>query len=293
MTVAIAYAGGTYGTYLEWCLTVLSENTDIKSPFRANGNSHEFQGNHLMNMDGWKKLHGQDIKPQFVRLHPKISRDESISENLEQLCEQSDFVLHLYPTDRSMMLCINNYFTKIHEDWWYYQFQHIIDNSKIYENWPVSKNTAIADVSPWIKREFLSFYLMPAWHSMVEWYHPSRWHHEKCLVIDVDDLLFDFESTLNKIQYKTGIQFTRPIDDLHPYHILNISNQKFLHIDRLCHEIVDAVCDNIDLDWQPIGLCSESWVQWELRNRGFEIQCYNLDVFPTNSVQLRKLIYST
>jgi len=32
-------------------------------------------------------------------------------------------------------------------------------------------------------------------------------------------------------------------------------------------------------------------IQWQLRNQGYEIQCHGLDMFPTNSVQLRKLIY--
>jgi hypothetical protein len=39
-------------------------------------------------------------------------------------------------------------------------------------------------------------------------------------------------------------------------------------------------------------LASESYVQWQLRNLGYEIQCHELDKFPTNSVHLKELLYT-
>ena len=42
-----------------------------------------------------------------------------------------------------------------------------IDVSKIYENWPVPSGTPAAKIPRWIQREFLSFYLMPAWFDML------------------------------------------------------------------------------------------------------------------------------
>jgi predicted nuclease with RNAse H fold len=43
--------------------------------------------------------------------------------------------------------------------------------------------------------------------------------------------------------------------------------------------------------WEPLPLPSEAWIQWQLRNLGYELRCHGLDMFPTNSVQLRELLY--
>jgi hypothetical protein len=45
------------------------------------------------------------------------------------------------------------------------------------------------------------------------------------------------------------------------------------------------------LHWNPLPLASEAWIQWQLRNLGWEIKCHELDIFPTNSVYLKELLY--
>ena len=61
----------------------------------------------------------------------------------------------------------------------------------------------------------------------------------------------------------------------------------------LCKNIVTSTISNTPFDWadQNTTLVGESFVQWDLRNRGFEIRCDGLDTFPTNSLQLRELLY--
>lgn len=292
MTVAIAFAGGTYGTYLEWCLDALTSNKDLVSPFTSQGNSHKYLGTHLLNMTGWQRFLQTNSKAKFVRLHPKITEQESLDLNLEQLCNQAQHVIHLYPSEDTTILSLNNFFSKIWDDWWQQQFKSSIDVEKIYLNWPVAPGTAVADICPWIKREFLSFYLMPAWRAMLEWHHPTAWSHPKCLVVTVGDLLHDFENTLARIQTTVGLTFQRSVADIVPYHQENLKLQKFLSHDQLCREIVKSVCGGSEMSWEPLGLCSESWIQWELRNQGFEIRCHGLDTLPTNSLQLKELLYS-
>jgi hypothetical protein len=106
----------------------------------------------------------------------------------------------------------------------------------------------------------------------------------------VGDLLHDFENTMQRIQNTCELEFTRPIAELLPYHEINLKKQKHTTHDQLCNQIVNL---EEDLDWedQTLGMASEFWIQWELRNRGFEMRCDGLDIFPTNSVQLRELLY--
>lgn len=291
MTVAIAFNGGAYGTYLEWCLTTLSSKDPIIAPFTDRGNSHNFVGNHLANFSGWQNYHHLGHRVDFFRFHPKTQKEESISKNLNEVCKSVDSMIYLYPDKNSILLCINNWHFKIYSDWWGVQFSKYIDPEKIYNNWPVDQNIKIEDVPRWVNREFLSFYLMPSWFDQVEWYHPDSWSSPNAQVITVNELLFDFTSTIQKIQRHCQLKFVRPITDLIPYHEQNLKLQLHLGQDQLCNTIINSITNNIEFEWGTLPIASEAWLQWELRNQGWEIQCQGLDIMPTSSIQLKKLLY--
>jgi hypothetical protein len=291
-TVPIIYNGGSYGTYLEWCLTSLCSSQPIIDPFTGTGSSHKFQGNFVSCTQDWQQYLSTGAPHQLVRSHPKIYKTESISKNLNEILNSVDNIIYLYPDKDSVLLTVNNYFTKIWDDWWSHQFFTEIDVSKIYSNWEVA-DIPIGEIPTWIRREFLSFYLMPAWYDQVEWYHLDSWNHPRSHNILVKDLLYDFESVIDQLQQTLNFCFVRPVSDLLPYHKKNLQLQKFKNQDKLCKNIVDSVVNNFEFDWsdQLVPLASESWIQWQLRNLGYEIQCHGLDTFPTNSVHLQKLIY--
>jgi hypothetical protein len=291
-TVPIIYNGGSYGTYLEWCLTSLCSSQPIIDPFTGTGSSHKFQGNFVSGTQDWRQYLSTGTPHQLVRSHPKIYKTESISKNLNEILNSVDNIIYLYPDKDSVLLTVNNYFTKIWDDWWSHQFFTEIDVSKIYSNWEVA-GIPIDEIPTWIRREFLSFYLMPAWYDQVEWYHLDSWNHPRSHNILVKDLLYDFESVIDQLQQTLNFCFVRPVSDLLPYHKKNLQLQKFKNQDKLCKNIVDSVVNNFKFEWsdQSVPLASESWIQWQLRNLGYEVRCHELDTFPTNSVHLRELIY--
>lgn len=292
-TIPIVFNGGSYGTYLEWVLTTLCAQGSIKEPFTATGSSHNFKGNHLMNMEGWKKFVNGPSCHQFVRLHPKTLKQESLSENLNLITQSVERVIYLYPDLDSVLLILNNYFEKIWDNWWDHQFKTEISPEKIYNNWPVDSSVCAKDIPSWIKREFLSLYLIPAWQDQVEWYHLDTWSHARVLPVLVQDLLFDFENTIACIQKFCGLEFVKPISQMLLYHDRMLSIQPHLSQAQRAKQIIETTLAGINLDWSSdsISLVTESWIQWQLRNLGFEIQCHELDIFPTNSLQLKNLLY--
>lgn len=285
MTVAIAYHGGSYGTYLEWCLTTLCSDSEIVPPFNPNGNSHLFSGNFRLLAD--LPVDGVD----FFRFHPKTSKDHQLSCNLNSVCEQVNSLIYVYPDPNTKLLCINNYFTKIWHDWWHQHFKEYINPEKIHANWPTDPGVSITDIPLWIKREFLSYYLLPAWEDQVEWYHLDTWHHPKALNITVSQLLFDFENCIKRIVDYTKITIKRPVSCLLAYHSVNLNLQTNINQDSICKNIIDSIKNNTVYHWDPLPLGSEAWVQWQLRNLGWEIECHGLDIFPLDSVHLKKLLY--
>ena len=164
-TVPIIYHSGCYGTYVEWVLHTLTTDVPVVSPFTQEGSSHQYRGYHISNIEGWRKYLSIGIPNKFVRLHPKVREDDSISKNLDEIMESVDHMIYIHPDVETTLLSINNVFTKVHSPWLN------IDLNKIYDNWPVSREVPIDQVPTWIQREFLSLYLMPQWQAQVEWNH--------------------------------------------------------------------------------------------------------------------------
>lgn len=291
MTTAIAYAGGSYGTYVEWCLTVLSSNDPIVLPFGRSGNSHNFSGNQLLTVSGCKRFNQHDTV-SFVRFHPKTHQGESLKDNLNQVCNDFNSVIYLYPDPGSILLSINNQYTKIWESWWHNRLEDPAFKDNLCTGWDILPSTPVSNIPTWVLREILSFNLLPSWQDELEWQNRGQCIHPKCITVLLNDLLYDFENTISSIQKFCNLDFKRPITDLLPAHYTMLALQKYLGQDQLCNSIVACTVNDQYIEFGKLPLPSEAWIQWQLRNLGYELRCNGLDTFPTNSVQLKKLLYT-
>jgi hypothetical protein len=293
MTIAIVYNGGNYGTYLHWVLTTLTTDIPIVAPFNSNGNSHQFRGTHARNIYSptWQEIVKKERSCLFFRIHPKIQDSDKIDNSLNQILDVAEKAIYLYPDHDSVLLNVNNFYSKIWAEWWEWRLSDPVFADNLYDNWPVKRGTPIDQIPVWIKREMLSFNLMPSWYDQVEWYHPDRWSHPRCQLVLANELLYDFESTMQKLQKFCNLEFKKPIRDLVPIHDTMLSLQTNLSQDQLCHNIVNHTLANQPFEWEDIPLPSQSWIQWQLRNLGYEIHCYGLDKFPSNSAALQDILY--
>ena len=292
--IAVIYNGGAYGTYLEWVLTTLTTDTPIIPPFTNLGNSHKFLGNLATNIgsDRWNTLLNSKTPKSFIRVHPKTLKDENLSDNLTFIINSVELGIYLYPSRNTFLLNVNNYYSKIWDDWWTDRLSDSVFYNNLYDNFPIDKDTPMSKIPIWIKRELLSFNLMPSWFDQVEWYHPDTWSHPRCQLVSLNDLLYNFKNTILKIKDFCNLDFKKSIDVMIPHHNTMLSLQQSLGQDQLCNKIVDSIINNQVFEWedQELPLPSQSWIQWQLRNLGYELKCHGLDIFPTNTTQLRKLL---
>ena len=292
--IAIVYNGGAYGRYLEWVLTTLTTNIPIQAPFTSVGNSHNFPGNHanIIGSDVWNTFLNNKKRGSVVGVHPKHTQDEKISTNLNLIIDSVEYGIYLYPDRNSVLLNVNNFYSKVWENWWIKRLRDPVFYNNLFDNFPISKDTKISDIPVWIKREILSFNLMPSWFEQVEWYHPDTWTHSRCQLVLINELLYDFKNTICKLQKFCNLDFKKSVDDMIPYHTEMMSLQKWTTQDQLCNKIIDSITSNQLFDWsdQELPLPSQSWIQWQLRNLGYEIKCHGLDIFPTNATQLLDLL---
>jgi hypothetical protein len=307
-TIPIVYGAGAYGTYLEWALCNLTSDSDVPNNITDTGSSHAYGGNLIEKWNpgssAQKFYHRPEYDwsqgyPQFVRLHPKTLPTDSVDQTLLTLLDDVERIIYVYPDPGSVVLPINNMFFKIWKSWkswWDFHVKYSIGSGAevIHQNWPVIPGTPVDQIPIWIRREFLSYYLISSWLDQVEWYHLDRWRHPRCHVVLIHDLLYDFNRTMNDIQKFCNLDFKKPPHTLMSIHADNISKQKYLTQDQLCHQIVDTTMRQVEFDWKDrlLPLPSQAWIQWQFRNYGYEMKCHGLDIFPTSSVQLRELLYS-
>jgi hypothetical protein len=293
-TTAILYHGGTYGTYLDWLLNTLIHDLPVVPPFKKHGTSHGWQGHHVKNIDGWRRYMQNDAEFGFVRCHPKTDQGHVLSNNINEILNGCKRAIFIYPSRDHELLCLNNFMVK---PW---STSNMFDgplrsirNQDLYRFWPVVQGTALNDIPRWIVREFLSFYLVPAWRDQVEWYFPMHWKHPRCLVIYTREIFDDIQLVVDKIKNFAGFKYQKNINDLMQYHDQMLRLQTWSNEDHSVNQIVTSLIDPTSepRSWNPLSITSESYIQWKLRQLGYLLQCNELDEFPTDTVELKLLLY--
>jgi len=292
-TLVIAFNAGAYGTYLEWALNTLISTEPIHDPFTELGNSHNSKfGHHLVNMENFDRYMQSDDVYLTGRLHPKTKKTEKISVNLDKILSEVDRLILLYPDRSHYLMCVCNYMTKVWTTHYYDGGMSYQDPQDILTNWQLDPETDIKDIPPWIMREHMSFSLFTSWEDQVEWYFPDVWQHPRTKIITTKELFDDFGTVLQQTIDFWGVKSIKNIADLWPYHKKMLSIQPHIGKDQLCEDIVNSVLENRNpWHWGDLCIISQAWIQHQLRIKGYEIRCHNLNDFPQDTDHLRSLIY--
>jgi hypothetical protein len=144
-----------------------------------------------------------------------------------------------------------------------------------FQRWP--------DVTTWATREWISFWIVDNIKSAY-----SVLPHAHIVANDL------FNNDLNifpEIINRLGLTVTAEDATMR----LNQSNwmarQVYHNSQSRCNKWVQDVVEDIETVSPCQTILDEAYVQYCLREQGYEIHCDGLDIFPTNSRDLRELIY--
>jgi hypothetical protein len=99
---------------------------------------------------------------------------------------------------------------------------------------------------------------------------------------------------VDKLEQFLNVQWIRPFSSLSSFHQYNLSLQKYTTQDQIGHKIMSALDTRSDLNWQStdVTLVTEAWLQSQIRERGWDLQCDNMIDFPTSIAKLsQKIIF--
>ena len=159
-------------------------------------------------------------------------------------------------------------------------FHNIVNWNSNYTHW--------TDMQQWELREWLSIFY-PTW--IAEWIDANSYADPNWLTVSSKELLDNTQETFqNILEYSGGIN-QMLISDLHEFTTYWRSKQQYL-LDEysLIKKIVQTTIANEPFRWEELNVIAESIIQQHLRLNGYEIKCYNLNVFPTSSTELHNLL---
>jgi hypothetical protein len=144
-----------------------------------------------------------------------------------------------------------------------------------------------SDMQPWEYREWFSIFY-PTWTN--EWRESKNIVAEDYLKISNSDFLNNTYSVLLKIGDFCDVQINS--SNLEKFLLYWQNSQKYI-IKKfmILEKILQYTVNKKDYNWNQLSIIEESIVQHRLREQGFEIKCYKLNVFPTNSIELNNLLY--
>ena len=297
--VCITYGPGCYGTFLEWAMYRFSElydSTDLivpDLPFNDNGNSHLFIGKLLRHQSDSSFLEATQEYIQsnknhpIVRIHPKIGEVDNVLDSLEYASNNFKKVIHLTPGVDSVAWTINNKFEKLYKKGWLHENEKVVQYN-LLKGW--NKNS-LAEMEQWEVREFLSFFIYPQ-HDSDNHYDQKSERLTNIKIVPISKLRDNLKDTLLEILDYCELAPAN-LDKFEEVRTEWIQRQRHCNKDSLIKQIVDSVISDTKYDWEreELTLVDEGLIQYYLRGKGLEIECNDLNKFPTNSADLKKITY--
>ena len=297
--VCITYGPGGYGTFLEWAMYRFSElydSTDLivpDLPFNDNGNSHLFEGN--MTQDWSADSFIDSVQPYIqsnknhpiVRVHPKVGKVDNVLDSLEYVSKNFKKVIHLTSINDCEAWQINNIIEKIFEEGWLKEYEWFYQHN-LLKGW--NKNSP-AEMEQWEIREFLSFFLYPMYAGENHYDQKSE-RLTNIKIVPISKLRDNLKDTLLEILDYCELAPAN-LDKFEEVRTEWIQRQRHCNKDSLIKQIVDSVISDTKYDWEreELTLVDEGLIQYYLRGKGLEIECNDLNKFPTNSADLKKITY--
>lgn len=287
--VCIVYSGGTYGTFVEWCLNYFTDkNFPTRLPFTPDGSSHSFVGNQYRTVEQIRPYVNSALDKPIVRVHlvTDWQSNQAKVSNLKYLYENFNQLIFLYTEASTSIWGLDNKCDKIYRGFLNQDLEKLGTwITQGLKSWDID----LVNIELWQLREFLSSvflqgYLVETSADQIEMF---REQFPKMIFIPIRDLRDSFEKTITQLIGQLGLRLER--NDFEHVYQNWIALQYHRYKDDLIKTIVDSAISGVYYDWsgEKLTIADEAVIQYFLRERGIKLRCWKLNIFPTNTTELR------
>jgi hypothetical protein len=144
-------------------------------------------------------------------------------------------------------------------------------------------------IEPWQLRNFLSYSQITDLYSDTGYLELEKFQDPRLTKISIRQLVDQFEQTIRHLMDICQFKLVR--DDFDRIYSAWVEKQFHINKDQLVKTIVNHIVQGSYFEWSPLTLVDEAFIEWTLRDLyGLDMKCYNVNVFPTNTTDLRNLL---
>lgn len=286
--IHILFVPGSFGSALEWGIRTYSHQYDplTSAVILDDGSWHSFKKMcHIVEKQDLLKLE-QVTDPNTISTvcYPQPNCDSNYIFNyINEKFSNDKVVIVTVPNIHSAELVLLMRYDKIIKGL-YMGLDAFGNNADTMKQW--NKNyTKWQDMQRWEYREWFSA-CCSSW--MQEWINDQQLANSNWLTVSVLDILDDFLGTVKKIIDYTELDYRYTETPLLDNWI--DKQQKNINLLNLINDIVYNTVNKINFSWQPLHIVAEALVQKKLQEQGYQIRCYGLNEFPTDSITLNSLL---
>lgn len=288
--IHILFVHGSFGSMFEWGIRTHSNvYPPIPLEMKEDGSMHIHNKMcHIYDKSGLEIIKDLPTDTITTIIYPMVDMDAS---DLIKFFKSDSFV-----NDKIIIVTIPNPdITEIMILMQYYKIRIGI-NKTLDELIGENKNDIIkwntnyqhwSDMQIWECREWFSLFY-ETWAR--NWILSKEQIPHTWLLVDPIDLVNDYYFVIKKcithcgLNYRLNESAEQTIVKWCDYQKKIFKEHEFLKY------IVKSVINNVYLEWKPLNILSEAIIQKRLRDLGYNLKCYNLNTFPTNSHDLYALL---
>lgn len=161
-------------------------------------------------------------------------------------------------------------------------------NMQIFASLAEQKISNWKGSSVWEDREWISFFILDLFNC-----ESYKFYHELDAVSRVStNVLFDdnFIEIFDNVVTALDLRIINTHAVIEQFHRNFLYKQKFHNIQHKCNNWVNSIISGKATTTPCVTIFDEAYVQACLRNLGFEIRCFELNEFPKDSAELKKLL---
>lgn len=291
--INIFFVPGMFGSTVEFCLrNFTNEYTgtggDLIAAIKPDGSMHTFNKElHLVAHNEFDILAVADPASTAITtpIYPTTNK------KLTDLLEIANKNQTLYK-NKNILIYAKDFYSAELNLLFQYEKIHIGLNVDIFtlpdssvKHWNSDYNT-YHDMNTWEQREWISLYYQD-W--ITEWTESVTQVDSSFMTISNTELLDDLYNAIVKIVNFCNLTLNH--QNLYNFSIQWKHKQNYI-VEQLntCNLIVYNIINQIDYSWDRLNFLQESIIQKKLRDFGYEIQCWNLNEFPTNTTDIYNIL---
>lgn len=264
---------GCYGSYIARCLTYYCnpDTSDYTMDFDVHGSSHAF----------WDERLKQKSENKVKNLHYNSGKINSPNRIL--ILPDNDHLLDYYNNQYSKKnnnnLC--EFLTTL--------FDYNYINNKLKTHW--NYRNGFNNYTPlWIIREFCSFWMIDSWKHTYNKQHYLNIGY--IYAISAEDLWQpNFYQLLKTVSGSVGETLYSSQAIVEKNHQAFLNKQKYHNSHKAVIKWVDDLLNGTDSENPCQTVFDEAYVQYLLREKGVEIKCNELNIFPKTANEFKDYLY--